>query len=199
MRKVALLIGLVFVSVLLMPFAGAYEFQAYGRITKVVDGDTVWFHSYYGYRAGETFKIRFADINAPPEIYTEEGKESKAALEWLLDNYGYYVFLDVDDVYETDHYGRVVAVLYLPFWNYGYASTSTSGSSRTATRASGIITTSSTPTPGLSGSRSDAFLSRHLFNFHRKHIPLNRGGEHKHSYQTVTLFMGGKGWMLTGR
>ncbi|ASI99387.1 thermonuclease family protein [Thermococcus celer] len=120
MRKVALLIGLVFVSVLLMPFAGAYEFQAYGRITKVVDGDTVWFHSYYGYRAGETFKIRFADINAP-EIYTEEGKESKAALEWLLDNYGYYVFLDVDDVYETDHYGRVVAVLYLPFWNYGYA------------------------------------------------------------------------------
>jgi micrococcal nuclease len=24
-------------------------------------------------------------------------------------------------VYETDHYGRVVAVVYLPFWDYGYA------------------------------------------------------------------------------
>ncbi|NJE10961.1 thermonuclease family protein [Thermococcus sp. MAR1] len=120
MKKVALVAALVFISVLLIPFASAYEFQAYGYVTKVVDGDTVWFHSYYGYRAGETFKIRFADINAP-EIYTDEGKESKAALEWLFDTYGRYVYLDVDDVYETDRYGRVVAVVYLPFWYYGYA------------------------------------------------------------------------------
>lgn len=121
MRRAALVLALVVVSMLLVPgLASAYEFQAYGYVTKVVDGDTVWFHSYYGYRAGETFKVRFADINAP-EIYTDEGKESKAALEWLFDTYGYYVYLDVDDVYETDRYGRVVAVVYLPFWYYGYA------------------------------------------------------------------------------
>jgi endonuclease YncB( thermonuclease family) len=120
MNRVAYVTALVFVLVLLVPVVSAYEFQAYGYVTRVVDGDTVWFHSYYGYRAGETFKVRFADINAP-EIYTDEGKESKAALEWLLDTYGRYVYLDVDDIYETDHYGRVVAVVYLPFWYYGYA------------------------------------------------------------------------------
>ena len=81
MRRGVILASIV-VSVvfLLSGFASAYEFQAYGYVTKVVDGDTVWFHSYYGYRAGEDFKVRFADINAP-EIYTDEGKESKAALE----------------------------------------------------------------------------------------------------------------------
>ncbi|ASJ05817.1 nuclease [Thermococcus barossii] len=115
-----MLFVLAMLSALLLPVASAYEFQAYGYVTKVVDGDTVWFHSYYGYKAGETFKVRFADINAP-EIYTDEGKESKAALEWLLDTYGRYVYLDVDDIYETDRYGRVVAVVYLPFWYYGYA------------------------------------------------------------------------------
>ncbi|NJE76665.1 nuclease [Thermococcus sp. ES12] len=115
-----MLFVLAMLSALLLPVASAYEFQAYGYVTKVVDGDTVWFHSYYGYKAGETFKVRFADINTP-EIYTDEGKESKAALEWLLDTYGRYVYLDVDDIYETDRYGRVVAVVYLPFWYYGYA------------------------------------------------------------------------------
>ena len=42
-------------------------------------------------------------------------------MEWLFNTYGHYVYLDVDDVYETDHYGRVVAVVYLPFRDYGYA------------------------------------------------------------------------------
>ncbi len=120
MGRRVFLITIVLLVFSALSFASAYEFQAYGYVTEVVDGDTVWFHSYYGYRAGETFKVRFADINAP-EIYTDEGKESKAALEWLFDTYGYYVYLDVDDVYETDRYGRVVAVVYLPFWYYGYA------------------------------------------------------------------------------
>ncbi|WP_240923400.1 thermonuclease family protein [Thermococcus sp. 18S1] len=120
MDKKVFLVAMVLLMGSALSFTSAYEFQAYGYVTKVVDGDTVWFHSYYGYRAGETFKVRFADINAP-EIYTDEGKESKAALEWLFDTYGYYVYLDVDDVYETDRYGRVVAVVYLPFWYYGYA------------------------------------------------------------------------------
>ena len=120
MRRRVLVLALVISVLLVAGQVRAYEFQAYGKVTKVVDGDTVWFYSYYGYRAGESFKVRFADINAP-EIYTQEGQESKAALQWLFDNYGYYVYLDVDDVYGTDHYGRVVAVVYLPFWYYGYA------------------------------------------------------------------------------
>ncbi|AMQ18710.1 thermonuclease family protein [Thermococcus peptonophilus] len=119
-RAGIMLVSLVVFILLSLGFVSAYEFQAYGKVTRVVDGDTLWFYSYYGYRAGESFKVRFADINAP-EIYTPEGQESKAALEWLFDNYGHYVYLDVDDVYETDHYGRVVAVVYLPFWYYGYA------------------------------------------------------------------------------
>lgn len=118
-EKIMISIAVV-LALLLSGSVSAYEFEAYGEITKVVDGDTVWFHSYYGYRAGETFKVRFADISAP-EIYTDEGKESKAALEWLFDTYGQYVYLDVDDIYETDRYGRVVAVVYLPFWYYGHA------------------------------------------------------------------------------
>lgn len=121
MRRGVIIASIMILAVFLFSgFTSAYEFQAYGYVTKVVDGDTVWFHSYYGYRAGETFKVRFADINAP-EIYTDEGKESKAALQWLFDTYGHYVYLDVDDVYGTDHYGRVVAVVYLPFWDYGCA------------------------------------------------------------------------------
>lgn len=121
MRRAGIvLIALVVFVLVSSSFAAAYEFEAYGKITSVVDGDTVWFHSYYGYRAGESFKIRLADISAP-EIYTEKGQESKAALQWLFDTYGYYVYIDVDDIYKTDRYGRVVAVVYLPFWYYGYA------------------------------------------------------------------------------
>lgn len=65
MRRGVGIIALVFVFALLgSGFVSAHEFQAYGHVTEVVDGDTVWFHPCYGYRVGETFKVRFADINA---------------------------------------------------------------------------------------------------------------------------------------
>jgi len=73
--------------------------------TRIIDGDT--FETTYGQ------VIRLADIDAP-ESYETGYQESTDALEDLI--YGLTVYLDVDDVYETDYYGtgdRYVCVVYL--------------------------------------------------------------------------------------
>ncbi|NJE43078.1 thermonuclease family protein [Thermococcus sp. GR6] len=117
-RSALFLTSVILMVVFVSGFVSAYEFEAYGKVIDVVDGDTIWFQSYSGYHAGETFKIRLADINAP-EIYTSDGKKAWRALTRLI--LGEYVYIDVDDIYETDPYDRVVAVVYLPYWDDGYA------------------------------------------------------------------------------
>jgi len=94
-----------------------YEFDVFGRVTKVVDGDTVYVKIYevfslkYSNLKGSTVKVRFADIDAP-ELNTPAGILAKKALTMLVEDR--FCSLDIDDIYVYDKYGRIIAVLYLP-------------------------------------------------------------------------------------
>jgi micrococcal nuclease len=104
--------------VLFLPLlaAGAPD-EAYGRVIKVVDGDTfdIALQDYNSSRIAEdVIRIRLADIDTPevrgPKA-CEAGKNASAYTRtWLLSN---YVFLDLDDKTGKDPYGRWVAVVYL--------------------------------------------------------------------------------------
>jgi len=104
--------------VLLLPSlaAGAPD-EAYGRVIKVVDGDTfdIALQDYNSSQIAEdVIRIRLADIDTPevrgPKA-CEAGKVASAYTRtWLLSN---YVFLDLDDKTGKDPYGRWVAVVYL--------------------------------------------------------------------------------------
>ena len=80
------------------------KFGESGIVIKVVDGDTI--------DVEDAGRIRFADINTP-EIDTEEGKEAKEYVKGLC--YQKKVYLDIDDLYITGKYGRIVAVVYIPY------------------------------------------------------------------------------------
>lgn len=73
-------------------------------VIKVVDGDT--------FDVEGIGRIRFADINTP-EIDIEAGKEAKEYVYGLC--YQKKVYLDIDDLYITGKYGRIVAVVYIPY------------------------------------------------------------------------------------
>ena len=104
--------------VLFLPIlaAGAPD-EAYGRVSKVVDGDTidVTLEDYNSSQITEdVIRIRLADIDTPETRGAkacEAGKNASAYTRtWLLSN---YVFLDLDDKTGKDPYGRWVAVVYL--------------------------------------------------------------------------------------
>jgi endonuclease YncB( thermonuclease family) len=80
---------------------------------RVVDGDTLWVHSIYGFKAGQSFKVRLADIDTP-----ERGEPgflgAKNELNILVSNT--CLLLAVDEP-PYDLYGRVVAVVYIPISN----------------------------------------------------------------------------------
>ena len=80
------------------------KFGESGIVIKVVDGDT--------FDVEGIGRIRLADVNTP-EIDTEEGKEAKEYVMGLCD--GKKVYLDIDDLYTTGKYGRIVAVVYVPY------------------------------------------------------------------------------------
>lgn len=72
---------------------------------------------------GDTFdtttegRIRLADVDAPE--YGQSGYyDAKQVLEDLVD--GKTVYLDIDDIYETDPYGRLVCVVYVKFSSTHY-------------------------------------------------------------------------------
>ena len=75
-----------------------------GIVTTVIDGDTI--------EVKEVGRIRFADINTP-ELDTEEGKAAKEYVKGLCE--GKEVYLDIDDFHIIDKYGRIVAVVYIPY------------------------------------------------------------------------------------
>lgn len=80
-----------------------------GTCTRVIDGDT--------FELSSGKRVRLADIDAP-ESYESGYTTSKNALSaWILDE---TVYLDVDDIYETDSYGRYVCVVYVEYGS-GYA------------------------------------------------------------------------------
>lgn len=70
--------------------------------TKVIDGDT------FELSSGKV--VRLADINAPDSNEQGYASSSSALSSWIL---GKQVYLDVDDVYVTDSYGRYVCVVYI--------------------------------------------------------------------------------------
>ena len=104
--------------VLFLPsLASSTPDEAYGRVSNVVDGDTidVALQDYNASQIAEdVIRIRLADIDTP-EVRgaktCEAGKEASAYTRtWLLSS---YVFLDLDDKTGKDPYGRWVAVVYL--------------------------------------------------------------------------------------
>lgn len=97
--------------------AGGVDLDAVGVVRRVVDGDTLdvlvlkAYDPRYQVFVGHVIRVRLADIDAP-ELYTSMGRLAKYALQGLV--YGRQVYLDIDDIYVTGKYGRVIAVLYLP-------------------------------------------------------------------------------------
>ncbi|MEM3886516.1 MAG: thermonuclease family protein [Candidatus Methanomethylicia archaeon] len=89
-----------------LPAVGALRFEVdvVDVVTYVVDGDT-----FDCYSVG---RIRLADINAP-ELGTAAGEVAKDKLRSLILNK--VVYLDVDDIYVYDPYGRIVAVAYIRY------------------------------------------------------------------------------------
>ena len=90
----------------------SFQLDAIARVHRVVDGDTVWVYSIHGFKEGQRFKVRLADIDAP-----EPGKKGyKAARDELNSvlHAATCIVLDVDDP-PYDAYSRVVAVVYVPY------------------------------------------------------------------------------------
>ncbi|MGB7532437.1 MAG: thermonuclease family protein [Halobacteriota archaeon] len=75
-----------------------------GIVIKVVDGDT--------FDVEGIGRIRLADVNTP-EIDSKEGREAKEYVKGLC--YHKMVYLDIDDLYVTGKYGRIIAVVYVPY------------------------------------------------------------------------------------
>ena len=107
---------LALVLLLLCLAAGAPD-EAYGRVIKVVDGDTIdiALQDYNSSQIAEdVIRIRLADIDTPevrgPKACEAGKKASAYTRTWLLSN---YIFLDLDDKTGKDPYGRWVAVVYL--------------------------------------------------------------------------------------
>ncbi len=80
------------------------EIEKTSFVTEVVDGDT--FHTSEGDR------VRLADIDAP-EINQPGYSEAKDYLASLVD--GKTVYMDVDDKYGTDVFGRLICVVYVDY------------------------------------------------------------------------------------
>ena len=88
--------------------------EAYGRVVKVVDGDTFDVQLQDSLISEDLIRVRLADIDCPETRGSkacEAGKGASAyTRSWLLSN---YIFLDLDDKTGKDRYDRWVAVVYL--------------------------------------------------------------------------------------
>lgn len=103
-----LLLALLFLPLL----AAAAPDEAVGRVTKVVDGDTidVQLQSHDSRISEDTIRVRLADLDSP-EMSTPQGPPAKDyTTKWLQSA---AVSLDLDDKTGKDPYGRWVAVIYL--------------------------------------------------------------------------------------
>ena len=99
-RKFILL--LIIISGFYAPWVYGFEVDLTGYPTYIYDGDT------FEINTGDV--IRLADVDCP-ESY-EYGYNQ--ATDYLFDLInGKKVYLDIDDVYRTDRYGRLVCVVYV--------------------------------------------------------------------------------------
>ena len=80
----------------------AFEVDRTGTVSNIVDGDTI--------DVSSVGRIRLADIDTP-----EQGEPGYDAATNFISSLIYQktVYIDVDDVYGTDDYGRIVAVVYV--------------------------------------------------------------------------------------
>jgi len=80
-----------------------------GTCTRVIDGDT--------FELSSGKRIRLADIDAPESYESGYTTSTNALSSWILSE---TVYLDIDDIFETDIYGRYVCVVYVEYGT-GYA------------------------------------------------------------------------------
>ncbi len=99
---------------LLIALANGAPDEAYGRVTKVIDGDTIDVQLQDSPIPEDLIRVRLADIDCPETKGSKACQAGKDATNytraWLLSS---YVFLDLDDKTGKDQYGRWVAVVYL--------------------------------------------------------------------------------------
>ncbi len=99
---------------LLIALANGAPDEAYGRVTKVIDGDTIDVQLQDSPISEDLIRVRLADIDCPETKGSKACQAGKEATNytraWLLSN---YIFLDLDDKTGKDQYGRWVAVVYL--------------------------------------------------------------------------------------
>lgn len=75
-----------------------------GTCTRVIDGDT------FDLSSGK--RVRLADIDAPESYESGYTTSTNALSSWIL---GEIVYLDIDDIFETDIYDRYVCVVYVEY------------------------------------------------------------------------------------
>jgi len=104
-RILLFLVLAVFTSFLVRFVQGSSgEIDATAIVSYVIDGDT------FDTTSGD--RIRLADIDAP-DLGEYQYSEARSFLTSLVDQKT--VYLDVDDVYRTDQYGRLVCVVYVDY------------------------------------------------------------------------------------
>ncbi len=89
-------------AVLLSPSAAAWEIDTTDTVSRVIDGDT--------FDTPIEGRVRLADIDTP-ERGEPGADEATDYLKSLILNEE--VHLDIDDIYETGPYGRLISVVYV--------------------------------------------------------------------------------------
>ncbi len=104
--KVAIILFFLLVASipLCVPVVNAAEIDAVTVCDWVIDGDT------FDTTSGE--RIRLADIDAPESGEAGYSAAKNALIDLIYDK---TVYLDIDDIYETDPYGRLVCVVYVKY------------------------------------------------------------------------------------
>jgi len=109
MRNEIILISIL-QALLLSPLVFAAPGEAYGNVTNVVDGDTIYVQIQgYDSRIGN-ITVRLDDVDSP-EMDIPEGPDSRNYTFQVLN--GSFVSLDLDDVTGMDRFCRWVAVVFL--------------------------------------------------------------------------------------
>ena len=108
-NRIAVIVLIILLTVLIasstniVTYNSDFEIDAISTVEQIIDGDT--FDAPIG-------RIRLADIDAP-ELSEPGGYEAKEALTYLI--LGKTVYIDIDDIYGTDIYGRIVAIVYIRY------------------------------------------------------------------------------------
>jgi endonuclease YncB( thermonuclease family) len=103
-RKIVCVVLLLIFAVAAVQDVLGAEIERVAAVASVHDGDT------FTLTTGE--KVRLADLNAP-ELGDEGADEARDYLNYLVN--GETVYLDVDDKYQTDQFGRLVCVVYVDY------------------------------------------------------------------------------------